>query len=55
MRTYQDTAFAVLDRYIALYVAHKTDAGVCSGRRFWVGYQFHFTMLWKVFLIELRD
>jgi len=33
MRTYQYTAFAVLDRYDILYGGHKSDAGVGSGRR----------------------
>jgi hypothetical protein len=33
MRTYQYTAFTVLDRYDALYAVHKSDAGVDSGRR----------------------
>jgi hypothetical protein len=33
MRTYQDIAFTVLDRYDILYVGLKSDAGVGSGRR----------------------
>jgi hypothetical protein len=33
MHSYQDTAFAVLDKYDILYGGHKTDAGVGSGRR----------------------
>jgi hypothetical protein len=33
MRSYQHTTFAVLDRYDTLFGAHKTDAGVGSGRR----------------------
>jgi hypothetical protein len=33
MRTYQHTAFTVLDRYDVLYGGHKSDAGVGSGRR----------------------
>jgi hypothetical protein len=33
MRTYQHTAFAVLDRYDVLYDGHKSDADVGSGRR----------------------
>jgi hypothetical protein len=32
MRPYQHTAISVLDRYI-LCGGHKSDAGVCSGRR----------------------
>jgi len=32
MRTYQNTASAILDRYI-LYGGHKSDASVCSGIR----------------------
>jgi len=30
MRTYQHTAFAVLDRYDIFYGGHKSDAGVYS-------------------------
>jgi hypothetical protein len=33
MRTYQHTAFNVLDRYDIMYGGHKSDAGVGSGRR----------------------
>jgi hypothetical protein len=33
MRTYQYTAFTVLDRYDVLYAGHKSDASVGSGRR----------------------
>jgi hypothetical protein len=33
MRTYQYTAFTVLDRYDTLYAVHKSDAGGGSGRR----------------------
>jgi hypothetical protein len=33
MRTYQYTAFIVLDIYDTLYAIHKSDAGVGSGRR----------------------
>jgi hypothetical protein len=33
MRTYQYTAFTVLDRYGTLYAVHKSDAAVGSGRR----------------------
>jgi hypothetical protein len=33
MRSYQNTAFAVLDRYYVFYDGHKSDAGVGSGRR----------------------
>jgi hypothetical protein len=33
MRTYQYTAFTVLDRYDIFYGGHKSDAGVGSGRR----------------------
>jgi hypothetical protein len=33
MRTYQYTAFSVLDRYDTLYAVHKSDASVGSGRR----------------------
>jgi hypothetical protein len=34
MRTYQHTAFTVLDRYDIFYGGHKSDAGVGLGRRF---------------------
>jgi len=58
MRTYQHTAFAVLDRYDIFYGGHKSDAGVGSGRRRqfldWYGFRF-FTTLWNVFVIELCD
>jgi hypothetical protein len=57
MRTYQYTAFAVLDRYV-FYGGHKSDADVGSGsrRRFldWYGFRFSIT-LWNVVVIELRD
>jgi hypothetical protein len=33
MRTYQHTAFTVLDKHDILYGGHKSDAGVGSGRR----------------------
>jgi hypothetical protein len=33
MRSYQDTALAVLDRYDTLHGGHKSDAGVGLGRR----------------------
>jgi hypothetical protein len=33
MRTYQYSAFTVLDIYDTLYAVHKNDAGVGSGRR----------------------
>jgi hypothetical protein len=33
MRTYHNTAFAVLDRYDIFYGGHKSDAGVGSRRR----------------------
>jgi hypothetical protein len=33
MRTYQYTAFTLLDRYDMLYAGHKSDVGVGSGRR----------------------
>jgi hypothetical protein len=58
MRTYQHTAFTVLDGYDILYSGHKSDAGVGSGRRrrFLDLYGFRFfAMLLNVFLIELRD
>jgi len=58
MRTYQHTAFTVLDRYHTLYGGHKSDAGVGSGRRRrfldWYGFWIS-TTLWNVFVIELRD
>jgi len=53
MRSYQDTASAVLDRYDILYGGHKSDAGVGSGRcrRFVNRYGFCFsTSLWNVHL-----
>jgi hypothetical protein len=58
MRTYQYTAFNVLDRYNILYGRHKRDAGVGLGRRrrFLHSYGFRFsTTFWKVFVIELRS
>jgi hypothetical protein len=57
MRTYQHTAYIVIDRYI-LYGEHKSDAGVDSGRRrrFLDWYRFRFsTVLWNVFVTELLD
>jgi hypothetical protein len=33
MRTYQNTAFAVIDRYDIFHVGHKSDAVVGSERR----------------------
>jgi len=33
MRTYQNTAFTVLDRYDILYAGYESDASVGSGRR----------------------
>jgi hypothetical protein len=58
MRTYQYTAFTVLDRYDTLYAVHKSDARVGSGRRrrFLNWFEFGFsTMFWNVFVKELRD
>jgi hypothetical protein len=57
MRTYQDTAFTILDRYDILYSGHKSDAGVGSGRRrFLDSYGFRFsTTFCNMFVIELRD
>jgi hypothetical protein len=58
MRTYQDTAFAVLVRYDIFYGGHQSDAGVGSGRRrrFLDSYGFRFsTPLWNVFVMELSD
>jgi hypothetical protein len=58
MRSYQHTAFIVLDRYDILYGAHESDADVGSGRRnqFLDWYEFRFsTTLWNEFVIELRD
>jgi hypothetical protein len=58
MRTYQNTAFAVHDRYDMFYGGHKSDAGVGPGRRrrFLDLYGFRFsTTLWNVFVIQLRD
>jgi hypothetical protein len=58
MRTYQHTAFTVLDRYDTFYGGHKSDAGVGSGRRRRIldSYGFHFSKtLWKVFITEPRD
>jgi hypothetical protein len=58
MRTYQYTAFTVLDRYDTLYAVHKSDAGFVSGRRrrflHLYGFRFSTTVLY-VFLRELRD
>jgi hypothetical protein len=58
IRSYQHTAFAVLDTYDTLYGTHKTDARVGSGcrRRFldWYGFRFS-TTLRNMFVIELRD
>jgi hypothetical protein len=57
MRTYQHTAFIVLDRYDILNGGHKSNAGVGLGcRRFldWYGFRIS-TTLWNVFVIELRD
>jgi hypothetical protein len=47
MRTYQNTAFTVLDRYDTLYAVHKSDAGVGSGRRrrFLNSYGFGFSTM----------
>jgi hypothetical protein len=42
MHSYQDTAYAVLDRYDVLYGGHKSDAGVCSdfhGFRFCITFE----------------
>jgi hypothetical protein len=58
LRTYQHTAFTVLDRYDILYDGHKSDAGVGSDRRrrFLDWYGFHFsTTFWNVFVIKVRD
>jgi hypothetical protein len=58
MRTYQHTAFAVLERYDTFYGGHQSDAGVGSGRRrrFLDLYGFRFFMtLGYVFITELRD
>jgi len=33
MRIYHHTAFTVIERYYIVYHGHKSDAGVCSGRR----------------------
>jgi hypothetical protein len=58
MRTYQYTAFTVLDRYDILYAAHKSDAGVGLGRwrRILDVYGFRFsTTFSSVFVTELRD
>jgi hypothetical protein len=58
MRTYQHTAFIVLDRYDVLHAGHESDASVGSGRRRrfldLCGFRFS-TTLWNVFLIDLRD
>jgi hypothetical protein len=58
IRTYQHTAFTVLDRYDILYGGHESDAAGGSGRRrrllVWYGFCF-FTTLWNVFVIELRN
>jgi hypothetical protein len=54
MRTYQNTALAVLHRYGTLYGGYKSNAGVGSGRRrrFLDLYGFRFsTTLWNVFVI----
>jgi hypothetical protein len=57
MRTYQHTAFTVLDRYDILYGRHKSDAGVGSGRRrrFLDLYGFRFYTTLRNVLIEPRD
>jgi hypothetical protein len=36
MRTYQHTAFTLLDRYDLLYGGHKNDAGVGSYGFIWI-------------------
>jgi len=47
MRTYQNTAFTVLDTYDIFYRGHKSDNGVGSGRRCrfldWYGFRFSTT------------
>jgi hypothetical protein len=58
MRTFQHTAFTLLDRYDIFYGGHEIDAGVGSGRRrlFLDFYGFRFsTTLWNVFDLELPD
>jgi len=58
MRTYQLTAFVVLDRYVILSGGHNSDAGVGSGcgRPFIDFYGFGFSStLWNVFVMEMRD
>jgi len=58
MRTYQNTAVAVLDRYDTFYGGHTSDAGVGSERRRrffdWHGFRSSRT-LWEVFVTELRE
>jgi hypothetical protein len=58
MRTYQHTAFTVLDKYDIMIAGHESDAGVGSGRRRrfldWCEFRFSATLS-VVFLIELRD
>jgi len=46
MRTYQHTAYTVLDRYDILYGGDKSDTGVASGRqrRFLGSYVFRFSI-----------
>jgi hypothetical protein len=58
MRTFEHTAFAVLDRYDILYGGQENDAGVATGRRrrFLDSCRFRSsTTLRNVFVIEMRD
>jgi hypothetical protein len=57
MRSIQDTAITVLDRYY-VYAGDKSDAGVGSGRlvRLLCSYGFRFSVsIWNLFEIAARD
>jgi hypothetical protein len=57
MRSSQDTAIAVLDRY-DMYAGSTSDAGVGSGRlgRLLYSYGFRFSVsTWNLFEIAVRD
>jgi hypothetical protein len=50
MRTYQHTAFIVLDRYDILRGGHKSDAGVGSERRRRFLYLYIFIFLYYIYI-----
>jgi hypothetical protein len=57
MRSSQDTAITVLDRY-DMYARDKSDAGVGSGRpgRLLYSYVFRFSVsTWNLFEVAVRD